>query len=41
MPYEIEQAIIFFAMWFLSSSFFFFPRLFSAVEDWMAIMVWP
>jgi len=33
-----------FALWFLSS-FFFFPRLISAVEDWMSTilphMVWP
>jgi len=37
-----------FALWFLSSSFFlsiFFPRLISAVADWMSAilphMVWP
>jgi len=34
-----------FALWFLSSSIFFIPRLISAVVDWMSIilphMVWP
>jgi len=34
-----------FALWFLSSSFFFIPRLISAVADWMSAillyMVWP
>ena len=43
MPYSVEQAIIFFALWFLLSSFF--PRLISAVADWMSAifphMVWP
>jgi len=34
-----------FAMWFLSSIYLFFPRLISAVADWMSTilrhMVWP
>ena len=34
-----------FALWFLSSIFLLFPRLISAVADWMsailAHMVWP
>jgi len=34
-----------FALWFLLSFFFFFPRLISAVKDWMSAilpqMVWP
>ena len=34
-----------FALWFLSSIFFFFPRLISAAADWMSTilphMVWP
>jgi len=34
-----------FALWLLSSIFFFFPRLISAVADWMSVilpdMVWP
>jgi len=34
-----------FALWFLLSSIFFFPRLISAVADWMPAilphMVWP
>jgi len=34
-----------FILWFLSSIFFFFPRLISAVADWMSTilrhMVWP
>jgi len=34
-----------FMLWFLSSSIFFFPRLISAAEHWMSIilrhMVWP
>jgi len=29
-----------FALWFLLSMFFF-PRLISAVADWMSAMVWP
>jgi len=42
---NIGQAIIF-ALWFLSSSFFFFfPRLISAVGEWMSTilphLVWP
>jgi len=28
-----------FALWFLSSSFFFFPRLISAVGDWMSTIL--
>jgi len=47
-PYGIGQAIIFLPCGFfylLSSSVFFFPRLISAVADWMsailAHMVWP
>jgi len=34
-----------FVLWFLLSSSFFFPRLFSAVADWMSTIlphtVWP
>jgi len=34
-----------FVLWFLLSSFFFFPHLISAVADWMFTifrhMVWP
>jgi len=34
-----------FALWFLSSIFVFFPRLISAVAEWMSTilphMVWP
>ena len=45
-PYGIGQDIIFFALWFLLLSFFFFfPRLISAVAEWMPTillhMVWP
>jgi len=43
-PYVIGQAIIFFALWFLSSVFYFFPRLISAATEWMSTillcMVW-
>ena len=56
VAYVIGQTIIFmaalrsrcghyiFALWFLSSIFFFIPRLISAVADWMSTillhMVW-
>ena len=45
-PYGIGQAIISSSCgFFFLSSFFFFPRLFSAVADWMStmlpLMVWP
>jgi len=46
LPYVIGQAIIFLpcGFFYLSASFFF-PRLFSAVADWMSTilphMVWP
>jgi len=41
-PYVIGQTIIFSSCFFLlSSSFFlFFPRLISAVEDWMFTILW-
>jgi len=43
-PYVIGQTIYIFIL-FLSSTFFFFPRLISAVGDWMSAilphMVWP
>ena len=43
-PYGIGQAIIFFALWFLSFILLFFPRLISAAADWMSTilphMVW-
>jgi len=39
-PYGIWQAIIFFALWFLSSSSsIFFPRLISAVAEWMSTIL--
>jgi len=45
-PYGIGQTIIFSSCtWFLSSLSIFFPRLISAVADWMSTilphMVWP
>jgi len=38
LPYVIGQAIIFFALWFLSYSIYlsFFPRLISAAAGWMS-----
>jgi len=43
-PYVIRQAIYIFILWFLLS-FFYFPRLISAVGDWMSTilphMTWP
>jgi len=41
-PYVIGQTIIFSSCFFflLSSSFFFFPRLISAVGDWMFTILW-
>jgi len=38
-PYVIGQTIIFSSCFFLSSSSFF-PRLISAVGDWMFTMLW-
>ena len=36
-PYAVGQAIYIFILWFLLlCSFFFFPRLISAVGDWMS-----
>jgi len=44
-PYVTGQAIYIFMMWFLLLSSSFFPRLISAVGDWMSTilphMVWP
>jgi len=44
-PYGIGQTIYIFMLWFILSSFFFFPRLISAAADWMSAilphMVWP
>jgi len=44
-PYEIGQAIIFLPCGFCLSSLYLFPRLISAVGDWMSTihphMVWP
>ena len=44
-PHVIGQTTIFFALWFLSFFFLFFPRLISAVGDWMSTIlphiVWP
>jgi len=44
-PCVADADIIFFVLWFLLSSSIFFPRLFSAVADWMSTilphMVWP
>ena len=44
-PYVIGQTIYIFILFLSSSSFFFFPRLISAVGDWMSAilphMVWP
>jgi len=46
-PYGIGQTIIFSScrLFYLSSVFLFFPRLFSAAADWMSAvlphMVWP
>ena len=38
-PYVIRQTIIFSSCFFLSS-FFFFPRLISAVGDWIFTILW-
>jgi len=38
--YGIGQAIIFFVLWFFFFlSIFFFPRLFSAIADWMSTIL--
>jgi len=39
LPYVIGQTIIFSCCFFLLS-FFFFPRLISAVRDWMFTILW-
>ena len=40
LPYVIGQTIIFSSCFFLLSSFFFFPRLISAVGNWMFTILW-
>ena len=39
-PYVIGQTIIFSSCFFLSFFFLFFPRLISAVGDWMFTILW-